>query len=140
MKNILFGCRLVSFLIIVTLIMQWKVSVITFQLILQQPGVWNEWMSLMVYFAITGILFVLLNLMAAIGLFTVRKWGFKVSYLAILCSTVVGISYLPLTYKTFYKFFLSQPSIIPMVIINLCLLSYVVYLDISHRKVFRNKL
>lgn len=138
MKNILFGCRLISGLMILSLITHWKIPVVPFQLILQQPDISHEWMSWTLYFAITGILFILLNLMAAIGLFTIKKWSFTVSYLAISCSTLLGISYLPLTYKSFYRFFLSQPSIIPMIIINLTLLSYTVYLDISYRKIIKN--
>ena len=139
MKNILFGCKFISCLMILTLIVHWKVPVLPFQLILQQPGIVNEWMSWILYFIITGVLFVLLNLIAAIGLFAVKEWSFNVSYLAILCSTLAGISYLPLSYKTFYRFFLSQPSIIPAIIINLVLLSYVIYLDISYRKITNNR-
>ena len=135
MKSILFGCKFVSCLMVLTLIIHWKVPVVLFQLILQPPDILNGWMGWTLYFVITGVLFVMLNLIAAIGLFAVKKWRFTVSYLAISCSTLVGISYLPLTYKTFYRFFLSQPSIIPMIIINLALLSYVIYLDISCHKI-----
>lgn len=134
MKNILFGRRLVSCLMVLTLVIHWKVPVLAFQLIFQQPDMLNRWVGWSLYFVITSVLFVMLNLIAAIGLFTLKRWSFKISYLAIICSTLAGISYLPLTYKGFYKFFLSQPSIIPMIIINLVLLSYVIYLDISCRK------
>lgn len=134
MKNTLFGCRLVSFLMVLTLVIHWKVPVLAFQLILQQPDMLNKWLGWSLYFVITSVLFVMLNLIAAIGLLMLKKWSFKISYLAIICSTLTGISYLPLTYKGFYKFFLSQPSIIPMIIINLVLLSYVIYLDILCRK------
>ena len=119
---------------ILTVLTHWKAPVLAFQLILQQPDMLNTWLGWSLYFVITSVLFVMLNLIAAIGLFTHKRWRFKVSYLAIICSTITGICYLPLTYKGFYKFFLSQPSIIPMVIINLVLLSYVIYLDISCRK------
>ncbi|KTD20610.1 Uncharacterised protein [Legionella israelensis] len=132
MKKILFGCRLVSCLMVLTLVIHWKVPVIPFQLILQQPDILNGWMGWTLYFVIMGALFFILNLIAAIGLFAVRKWGFKIGYLAIICSNLSGISYLPI------KFFLSQPSIIPMIIINLVLLSYVIYLDISSRKFLRS--
>lgn len=140
MKNILFGCRFVSCLIVLTLIIHWKVPVVPFQLILQKPNILNGGMDWAIYFLITSVLFILLNLIAAIGLFAVKKWSFTVSYLAIICSSLVGVSYIPLTYKTFYRFFLSQPSIIPMIIINLVLLSYVIYLDISYRKIAKTGL
>lgn len=138
MKNIRLGCKFISCLMILTLILHWKVPVIPLQMILQQPDIWNEWIGWTLYFVITDILFVLLNLIAAIGLFIIKKWGFTVSYLAISCSTLLGISYLPLTYQSFYRFFLSQPSIIPMIMINLALLSYTIYLDISYRKITKN--
>ncbi len=134
MKNILLRCKLVSCLMVLTLVIHWKAPVVAFQLIFQQPDMLNRWVGWSLYFVITSVLFVILNLTAAIGLFTLKRWRFKISYLAIICSTLAGISYLPLTYKGFYKFFLSQPSIIPMIIINLVLLSYVIYLDISCRK------
>lgn len=105
MKNILFGCKFISCLMVLTLIVHWKIPVLSFQLILQQPDIVNGWMSWTLYFLITSVLFVMLNLMAAIGLFAVKKWSFNVSYLAILCSTLTGISYLPLSYKTFYRLF-----------------------------------
>lgn len=138
MKNILLGCKLIACLQIFALILHWKVSVLPFQLIFQlsdlstAKGVW------VLYFVITGIIFVLLNLISAIGLFAGKKWGFILSYLAIISSTLVGVSYLPFSYGSLYKFFLSQPSIIPVIIINSVLFCTVLYLHISYRKMIVN--
>jgi len=129
MKNIIIGCRLVSFLMVLTLILHGKVSVVPFQLIFQHPNLFHEWKGPLIYFIITGVLFLILNLIAAVGLFFVRKWGFRAAYLAIISSTLAGVSYIPLVNKLLYKFFLSQPSIIPMVLINIIILSYVIYLN-----------
>lgn len=119
---------------VLTLIIHWKVPVVPFQLILQQPDLWNGWMGWTLYFIVTGVLFVMLNLIAAIGLFTAKQWSFTVSYVAIIFSTLIGVSYLPM-YKTFHRFFLfQQPSIIPMMVINLVLLAYVIYLGISYKR------
>src|SRR3990167_9760182 len=125
MKKIIFGCRFVSFLMLLTLILHYRISVVPFQLVFQQPEVFNEWKSSLVYLMITGVLFVILNLIAAVGLFAVKKWGFIVGYLAIISSTLAGISYIPF-YKSLYKFFLSQPSIIPLILSNIVILSYVI--------------
>lgn len=135
MKNIILGCRFISFLMFLSVILHWKVFVVPFQFVFQSPNIFNDWKSLSIYFIVTGVLFLILNLIAAIGLLSVKRWGFRVGYLAIISSTLAGTSYLPLNYKLFYRFFLQQPSIIPMVIINAIILSYVIYLDISYSKI-----
>jgi uncharacterized membrane protein (DUF2068 family) len=135
MKNMMLGCRFVSFLMLLLLTFHWKIVVVPFQFVLQNPNIFNESKSLLIYFIVTGALCLMLNLIAAVGLFSVKKWGFRVSYLAIIASTLAGVSYLPLNYKLFYRFFLQQPSIIPMIMINAVVLSYVIYLDISHSKI-----
>ncbi len=131
MKNILFGCKFVACLMVLTLIFHWKV-LLTFQLILQPDILNGWWMGWIRFTFITYILFFMLNLIAAIGLFAVKKWSFTVSYFAIICSTLAGMSYLPF-HNLLFRFVLSQPSSIPMIIINLVLLSYVIYLNISYR-------
>lgn len=135
MKNIKLGSRFVSFLMFLSVMLHWKVFVVPFQFVFQNPNIFNESKSLSIYFIVIGVLFLILNLMAAVGLLSVKKWGFRVGYLAIISSALAGISYLPLNYKLFYRFFLQQPSIIPMVIINAVILSYVIYLDISYSKI-----
>lgn len=138
MKNILLGCKLIACLQILAIILHWKVSVLPFQLIFHLSDLSNGKGVWVLYFVITGILFFLLNLISAIGLFAGKKWGFILSYLAIISSTLVGVSYLPFSYGTLYKFFLSQPTTIPMLIINSVLLCFVLYLHISYRKLIVN--
>ena len=105
------------------------------QFVFQNPDIFNESKRWLIYFIVTGALCLILNLIAAVGLFSVKKWGFRVGYLAIISSTLAGVSYLPLNYQLFYRFFLQQPSIIPMIVINTVVLAYVIYLDISHAKI-----
>ena len=127
MKNNLFGCRFVSCLIFLTLIRNWKVPFILFQLGFQQTHVTN---AVSIFYLIIGALFILLNLIAAVGLFCLQKWSFTVSYLAIIFTTVFcSISYLP----PIHNFFLPQLPHIPMILINLAILIYLLYLDVSNR-------
>ena len=130
MKNIKIGCRLVSFLIFLTFVLNWKVPVTQLQAAFQQADfMW------LIFFIITGVLFILLNLIAAVGLFFLKKWSFSISYLAIIFSTVFfSISYIPLISKI-SNFFLPQtPHHIPMILINSLILIYVIYLDVSCRR------
>ena len=131
MKKIIFGCRFVSFLMVLILVVHWKILAIPFQLMFHQPAISNGWL---VYFIVTSMLFVILNLMAAVGLYFLRKWSFNVSYLAIIFSTYpIGISYVPFL----SKFLLPQAPPILMILINLIIFSYVIYLHVLCRKVDR---
>ncbi len=135
MKNLLSANKLISYLIILTLAVHWKAPVTVFKLIGQfNNAAFLNFRTEILYFIISMVLFEIFNLTAAIGWYFSKKWRFNITYLAIIISSVVGCSYLPLTYQTFYKYFLSQPSIIPMVMINTIFLFYVIYLDISERK------
>ena len=122
--------RLVSFLMFLTFVLNWKVPVIALQAAFQQTDF--MWLSFTI---ITVVLFIILNLIAAIGLFFLKKWSFSISYLAIIFSTVFfSISYIPLISKI-SNFFLPQTfHPIPVILINSLILIYLIYLDVSYRR------
>jgi len=150
MKNIIFGCKLISFLMVLTVILHWKIIIGPFQM-LQQPDIWNGWMGTMVYLIITGILFVLLNLIAAVGLFFLKRWGFIAGYLAIILSTYpLGICYIPFIITLFFKAMWPPPTLISipmdvslpmiymplatMILINIIIFLSLIYLDKAKRQ------
>ena len=125
--SISFGCRLISLLIIVALIAGWKNIAIPFELVLQQHNI-NSWS---IFLVIMGSAFLLLNMFAALGLFLIKKWGFISAYAAILFSTIFfSASYLPLVNKIFP----ASIQYIPLIVNNLIVLSYTVYLHIQFQK------
>lgn len=129
MKNIIFGCRFVSFLMFLTLILNWKVPVIQFQAVLQQRDMASGWLTILIT---TGMLFIVLNLIAAAGLFFLKKWSFSVCYLAIIFSTIFfSISYVPLI-SVVSNFFLPKSPGILLILINIIFLIYVIYLNILY--------
>jgi hypothetical protein len=115
MKNIDVGCKLVSFLIAVTLLLGWQNPILSFQEALASTHIgWT------IFLIIGGIGFLLLNICAAIGLFLIKKWGVIFAYIAIPFSTILfGTTYIP---------FISK-SLSP-IIINAVILAYLIYLQI----------
>ena len=134
MRNTILGCRIISFLMLLTLILHSKMAVVLFQLVSQPQDTFNHLKDALLYFIFTQALFVIFNLVAAIGLFSVKQWGFIVGYLAIIFSTLVGASYIPIISSIFNKFSLFQPSIIPVLIVNTIILFHLISLNISYRK------
>lgn len=127
MKNIIFGCRFVSFLMFLTLILNWKVPVIQFHAGLQQSNIAIGWLAILI---ITGVLFIILNLIAAVGLFFLKKWSFSICYVAIIFSTIFfSISYVPLVSVVSNFFLPKSPGIL---LINIIILIYVIYLNILY--------
>jgi len=118
-----FGCRLVSFLITVTLILNWQNVVIPIQVVMSQSS--DGWSDLL---EIIGILFLILNVIAAVGMFFLKRWGFAATYVAIIYSNIFfSTSYIPFVSKI-----LRLPwSGISLLIVNLLVMIYVVYLQIS---------
>lgn len=137
MKKMQLKCALVAFLIVFTLVIHFKLPYNTFKVIYEHPEYQNGGFGMSIYLMMTSLLFVILNPIAAFGLFKLKTWGFKVAYLAIISTTFTGFCYLPLTYQSFYRFFLSQPSIIPTIIINFILLAYVAHLNIQYTKLLK---
>lgn len=127
MKNIQFGCKLISLLIFLTLITNWENILILFRLAFQQPNI-NAW-SLLVISLVS--LFLIFNLTAIVGMFLTRRWGFITTYIAIIFSTIFfSTSYLPFVMKLFPV----DVRFVSLIVINLIILLYVIYLDIISRK------
>jgi hypothetical protein len=125
LKNPAFGCRLLSFIFALSLITGRENIFLAFSAIYP----FNDSIILIT----VGLLFLLLNLSAAIGLFWLKKFGFICAYIAIIFSTVfLSTIYLPITSKIFPN----TINIILLFVINAIVLSYIIYLDIllHHKK------
>jgi|GEM_PF-5313233 len=66
LKNVKFGCRLISFLFILTLILGWKHIYLGF-------SIKHYSISFGVVVMVFSLLFLILNLIAAIGLYRLKK-------------------------------------------------------------------
>jgi hypothetical protein len=83
---------------------------------------------------ILGSLFFLLNLVAAIGLLRTRPWGYYLTYIAVIFSTVMlSTSYIPFIGRLGQ--FLPAPwEVVPFVVGNLIFLGFTFYLQRLARK------
>lgn len=132
MKNIQLRCRLVSLLIILMLMIGWKNPILMFQTAFAQRQ--SSWTFAL--FAI-GTAFLVLNLLTAVGLFLMKNWGFILAYIAIPFSTIfLSTPYIPLLINNFPVHIYQYK---PIIIVNLIVLFYVIYLHIGYRRKLANK-
>lgn len=92
MTNVKKGCRAVSVLIMLNVFLHWSNIWFPFKIIYHLQS-YNRFAVIM---AVMSLLFVLINAMAAIGLWRIQWWGFVTAYTAILYSTIFyAASYIP---------------------------------------------
>lgn len=117
-------CKIIALLIILVVINHWRVMT---NITLPSHIGWLNYVSTL------SILFFVLNIVAAIGLFTFKRWSFFVSYLAIAFSTFFfATPYIPvITHFIPHNF-----RYIGMTIINLLIMLWIFSL---HRKAGRKK-
>lgn len=126
-KNMRMGCRLISFLVILTLITNLHNVIIPLELAIQQSNT-NNWS---IFLILAGSLFLLVNIASAVGLYLMRKWGFIITYIAIIFSTIFfSTSYVPFV----ARFFPVHLKYLVLIVINLAVILCVLYLDVSFRK------
>lgn len=81
-------CKVIALLMLLTVVFHWNVFLIFFNYPL--PIGWYVIMVLM------ALIFVIINIISAVGLFWGKKWGFTTSYLAIVFSSLFfGTCYIP---------------------------------------------
>ena len=123
MKSITARCRLISVLIILTMIVTgWKNTFILekAEIAIQHGNISSE----SIFLIAIGSLFLILNTAAAAGLFFVKRWGFFFAYCAIIFSTIFfSTPYVPIISKI-----LPFPLWISLIIINCIILFYTIYL------------
>lgn len=74
------------------------------------------------------LLFLSFNLIAAIGLYRLKKWGFTFAYIAIPFSTIAfSTSYIPYFNRIF-------PIGFGVILINCLVMSYAIYLNLKLRR------
>lgn len=85
MKDIYLGRRIIAVLIVITALMHLN-EAYSWIRVVYDLGKYNGFaLSLM----ILGIVFEMLNLIAAYGLFTLRSWGYGAAYAAIVYSSLI---------------------------------------------------
>ena len=124
LRDVKFGCRLVSFLFMLALVMGWKNIYLGFAIQSSSIGSGLFLMAL-------SLLFLILNLMAATGLYRLKKWSFIFAYIAILFSTFfLSTSYIPFVPRLAPDGY----SWLAMMCINFLLALYLIYLDLTLRR------
>lgn len=118
------GCKFIALLMLLTVIFNWKGIYIFFNNPL--PIGWY------VIISIVFLLFFLLNVVSAVGLFWSKHWGFTLSYIAIVFSTLFfGSCYIPHLPRLFPAH--ERPYI--AILVNLILIAVIATLHyLSRRK------
>ena len=121
-KDIAFGCKIISLFILIMIVINWRIVFkpmrLFYHLGLDYPFV--------VLLLATSLFFLLLNVLAVIGLYKVKIWGFVTTYIAMIFSTIfLSVSYVPLV-DYFYP---PQYASTLVILVNACVFSYVVYLQ-----------
>lgn len=134
MDKIKFGCKLVSLLIVLSFfIYGFRISYVEIQVINQWWHVSVGWVT---YLITTLVAFWALNLSAVYGLFNIKKWGFAVTYIAILFSTFfIGYAYIPFIGKIINNLFSIGPRYITTIVLNVIVICYVGYLHSLYRRI-----
>ncbi len=92
MKDMFLGRRIIAVLIIITALLHLNSAYIWIKVVWDLGKYDGFALTLMML----GIVFVMLNIIAAYGLFTLRKWGYGVAYAAIVYSSLIfKAGYLP---------------------------------------------
>ena|SRR3990167_7975281 len=127
MNEIKNGCRLAALLVIATLIINWSGVFIPLQ-IGYYLRVMNGFAWLLV---VMSLLFLTLNVTAAIGLYRMQWWGFVSAYVAIIFSTIFfSACYLPFFDRLFPVNYVG----IALLIANTMVLVLVICLHVQVRK------
>lgn len=123
-KDLVLGCRVVSVFILVMMVINWRIMFKPFNLF-YYLGTEYPFVVLLVGLSLA---FIVLNLVAAIGLFKTERWGFVFTYVAMVFSTLFfAVSYVPVV-NYFYP-----PQYVDtlVILVNACLFAYVVYLQMQ---------
>ncbi|MEO8402446.1 MAG: hypothetical protein ABI597_11765 [Gammaproteobacteria bacterium] len=133
MLKLKIGCRLVSLLIILSFCMTGlKMAHASLQTISDQ---WwgTTWGT---YLIILTVLFIILNLAAAYGLFFLKKWSFLITYIAIIVSTLFfSFSYIPYLDAALNNLFSIKVYGMSLFIVNLIVFIVVIYLHRLYRRI-----
>lgn len=122
MKNVNLGSKVVSLLIALTLVLHWKNIVVPLQVAFGLSRI-TGWTIGLVAIA---TLFLLTNLIAAVGMYQSRTWGFTAAYVAIISTTLLfATSYIPFVTKLS---FLPWPGA-SVIFLNALVLIYVFYIN-----------
>lgn len=127
-KDIVLGARIVSVLIMLMMIINWRLVFKPMRLFYYLGTDY----PFVVMLVVLSLVFTLLNLLAAIGLYKVRRWGFIATYLAIVFSTFfLAVSYVPVI-DYFYPIQYASSLVI---LVNASVFAYVGYLQMVQRQV-----
>lgn len=126
LKGVKFGCKLISLLFVLALIIGRENIFVGFEMAYQANSINITYLFIIVL----GLLFLIFNLVAAIGLYRLKKWGFIFAYIAITYSTIFfSTAYIPFVSRIFPIRF----GWVALILINLTFLLYIVYIDVKLR-------
>lgn len=124
--SVKYGSKLVSALILLTVILNFNNVFLPLKIIYYLRSA-NSFALLLVAM---GLSFLLINLVAAVGLYCLSRWSFVTTYVAIIFSTVIfSASYIPY----FPRLFPAQYAFAALVIANVSVLGFVIYLQMLSR-------
>ena len=126
--DVKYGSKLVSLLMLLVVVLNFNNVFLPLKIMYYLRST-NAFAWLLV---VMGLLFLVINLTAAAGLYRQQRWGFITTYVAILFSTVIfSASYIPF----FPRLFPAQYSFIALIAVNLAVICFVIYLQILSRRV-----
>ena len=125
------SCRVVAFLILLTILLNWQNVTLMFHA--NTPSFMAE-----IFLITITTLFLLLNLIAALGLFFTKWWGFWSAYFAIIFSTIFfSTAYIPFV-DLIGKALPTNLVFAPMLLSNVLVLALIIYLHIKSRRAARS--
>ena len=128
-------CKLLALLVFLSFLVYGLKFIYSFFVMV--PQLWDYSKSWVMFYIPATIIYVFLNLMAAYGLFFIKKWGFAFAYTAILFNTFfLALPSIPFIGKIITGLFSIGNPAITLIIINLMVMGFVAYL---HREFLRNK-
>ncbi len=124
MNRVKYGCKFVAALILITLLMHWHIVFRPLKIVYYLQAM-NGFAIMLV---VMGLLFLTVNLFAAAGIYRRKWWGFVMTYLAIVFSTLIfAVSYIPF----FDRLFPVRYASLSLLLANFGVIVLVIYLQMQ---------
>lgn len=124
MKDISLGRRIIAILIVITAFTHLS-SAYSWLRVVHDLGKFDGIATML---AILGVIFVMLNLVAAYGLFSLRRWGYGVAYAAIVYSSLIfKAGYMPFFDYLFPEDYVNYANLLG----NICILTILISMQMA---------
>jgi hypothetical protein len=91
MNKVIWGCRLVALLFVLTMLAHWSEPFRLLQIMYYLQAMNHAAVLLL----IMSLVLLVVNITAAAGLYNMKTWGFITAYIAIIFTTLCSVIYLP---------------------------------------------